>query len=36
MVEAPSQRETDDICGRLTDVVKTILGPQLAAEPTPH
>ncbi|HEY5431243.1 MAG TPA: phosphoglucosamine mutase [Solirubrobacteraceae bacterium] len=30
MVEAPSQRETDDVCGRLADVVKTILGPGLA------
>jgi phosphoglucosamine mutase len=26
MVEAPSAKETDDVCGRLTDVVKTILG----------
>jgi phosphoglucosamine mutase len=25
MVEAPSQQETDDVCGRLTDVVKSIL-----------
>jgi len=25
MVEAPSQQETDDVCGRLTDVVKLIL-----------
>jgi phosphoglucosamine mutase len=30
MVEAPSQQETDDVCGRLSDVVKTILGPQFA------
>ena len=35
MVEAPSQRETDDVCGRLADVVKAILGPRLA-EPTPR
>jgi phosphoglucosamine mutase len=26
MVEAPSQRETDDVCGRLTEVVKGALG----------
>jgi phosphoglucosamine mutase len=26
MVEAPSAKETDDVCGRLTDVVNTILG----------
>ncbi|HWE13969.1 MAG TPA: phosphoglucosamine mutase [Solirubrobacteraceae bacterium] len=26
MVEAPSEQETADICGRLTDVVSTILG----------
>jgi phosphoglucosamine mutase len=25
MVEAPSERETDDVCGRLTAIVKTIL-----------
>jgi phosphoglucosamine mutase len=25
MVEAPSQRETDDVCGRLSAIVKTIL-----------
>jgi phosphoglucosamine mutase len=26
MVEAPSQGETDDVCGRLTEVVKTAIG----------
>ncbi len=26
MVEAPSEQETDDVCGRLSDVVSTILG----------
>jgi phosphoglucosamine mutase len=26
MVEAPSPRETDDVCGRLSQVVKTVLG----------
>jgi phosphoglucosamine mutase len=26
MVEAPSEGEIDDVCGRLTDVVRTILG----------
>jgi phosphoglucosamine mutase len=31
MVEAPSARETDDVCGRLSDVVKTVLGDRLAA-----
>jgi phosphoglucosamine mutase len=30
MVEAPSQQETDDVCGRLTDVVRTVLGSHLA------
>jgi phosphoglucosamine mutase len=30
MVEAPTGRETDDVCGRLTDVVKTVLGDRLA------
>jgi phosphoglucosamine mutase len=25
MVEAPSERETDDVCGRLTAVVRTVL-----------
>jgi phosphoglucosamine mutase len=31
MVEAPSLQETDDVCGRLTEVVKTVLGDRLAA-----
>jgi len=31
MVEAPSPQETDDVCGRLTEVVKTVLGDRLAA-----
>jgi phosphoglucosamine mutase len=31
MVEAPSAQETDDACGRLTDVVKTVLGTKLSA-----
>jgi phosphoglucosamine mutase len=31
MVEAPSAQETDDVCGRLSDVVKTVLGDRLAA-----
>jgi phosphoglucosamine mutase len=31
MVEAPSSQETDDVCGRLTEVVKTVLGDRLAA-----
>jgi phosphoglucosamine mutase len=26
MVEAPSERETNDVCGRLTAVVETVLG----------
>jgi phosphoglucosamine mutase len=30
MVEAPSAQETDDACGRLTDVVKTVLGLKLS------
>ncbi len=29
MVEAPSDEETDDVCARLTEVVKTALGGQL-------
>ena len=29
MVEAPSVRETDDVCARLGDVVKTVLGERL-------
>jgi phosphoglucosamine mutase len=31
MVEAPTDQEADDICGRLTDVVKATLGAQLVA-----
>jgi phosphoglucosamine mutase len=31
MVEAPSAQETDAVCGRLTDVVKTVLGDRLGA-----
>jgi phosphoglucosamine mutase len=31
MVEAPSAQETDDVCGRLSDVVKTVLGDRVAA-----
>ncbi len=31
MVEAPSAQETEDVCGRLTDVVKTVLGDRLTA-----
>ena len=30
MVEAPTAQETDDVCGRLSDVVKTVLGDRLA------
>jgi phosphoglucosamine mutase len=30
MVEAPSAQETDDVCGRLIEVVKTLLGNRLA------
>ena len=29
MVEAPSAQETEDVCGRLSDVVKTVLGERL-------
>jgi phosphoglucosamine mutase len=28
MVEAPSDQETDDVCGRLTELVRTVLGVQ--------
>jgi phosphoglucosamine mutase len=31
MVEAPSQQETDDVCERLSDVVRTVLGDRLIA-----
>ena len=31
MVEAPAGQEADDVCGRLTDVVKATLGAQLVA-----
>jgi phosphoglucosamine mutase len=31
MVEAPSDEETDDVCGRLAGVVETALGRQLLA-----
>jgi phosphoglucosamine mutase len=30
MVEAPTGQETDDVCGRLIDVVKSVLGDRLA------
>ncbi len=31
MVEAPSAQEIEDVCGRLTDVVKAVLGERLGA-----